>query len=102
MADEENGGGTISYSIKELLDGIKTSIDRIYVKLDTKADRSELLDLAKRVNHESKRVDVLETTRNVEARNEDNNREWTKWLIPSILTLAMLVVSVIQVLKSGK
>lgn len=102
MADEENAGGTISYSIKELLDGIKSSVDRLYGKLDTKADRSELLDLTKRVNHESKRVDILETTRNVEARNEENSREWTKWLVPSILTVAMLVVSIVQLTRGGK
>lgn len=95
MADEE-AGGTISYSIRELLDGIKSSIDRLYGKLDTKADRSDVLELSKRINHESKRVDVLETTYRVETQNDNQQREWTKWLIPAIIALAMLGVSVLQ------
>lgn len=102
MADEEGAGGTVSYSIKELLDGIKTSIDRLYVKLDTKADRSEVTDLSKRVSHESKRVDALETTYRVESQTEANSREWTKWLVPSLIAIAMLAVSVIQLFKGGK
>jgi uncharacterized circularly permuted ATP-grasp superfamily protein len=98
--EESNGGngssGTVSYSIKELLDGIKTSIDRLYGKLDTKADRSEVLELSRQINHESKRVDALETTYKVETQNESEHREWTKWLIPAIIAIAMLGVSILQ------
>lgn len=99
--DNDNASGTISYSIKELLDGIKSSIDKVYGKLDTKADRSEVVDLAQRVNHESKRVDALETTRSVERRSANDNREWTRWLVPSLIALAMLGVSLLQTLRGG-
>lgn len=101
MAGEENGsgngpGGTVSYSIKELLDGIKTSIDRLYGKLDTKADRSEVLELSRQLSQESKRVDALETTYKVETKNETEQREWTRWVVPAIIAIAMLGVSIIQ------
>lgn len=103
MADEnDNASGTISYSIKELLDGIKSSIDKVYGKLDTKADRSEVIDLAQRVNNESKRVDALETTRRVEQTNTANNREWTRWVVPSLIALAMLGVTLLQTFKGGR
>lgn len=102
MADEEHSSGSISYSIKELLDGIKTSIDRLYVKLDTKADRTELVELSKKVQYDSKRVDVLETTRQVEVTNEGITREWTKWIVPSFIALAMMVISILQFLRGGK
>lgn len=110
MAAEQNnnneggsgGGGTVSYSIKELLDGIKTSIDRLYIKLDTKADRSEVVELSRKVSHESKRVDALETTYRVENQNEAASREWTKWLVPSLIAVAMLGVSILQLLRGGK
>lgn len=102
MADDDNANASISYSIKELLDGIKTSIDRLYGKLDTKADRTEVVELSKRIMHESKRVDVLETTRHEELRHDEKSREWTKWIIPALIALAMLGVSVLQLMRSGK
>jgi hypothetical protein len=88
--------GSVSYSIKELLDGIKTSIDRLYGKLDTKADRSEVLELSRQISQESKRVDALETTYRVETKSESDHKEWTKWLIPALIAVAMLGVSIIQ------
>lgn len=97
-----NGGGTVSYSIKELLDGIRTSIDRLYGKLDTKADRSEVIELSQRVNNESKRIDTLETSREVETRSDSQHRDWNRWVIPVLITIAMLAVSIIQLMRSGK
>lgn len=102
MAEEENSGGTISYSIRELLDGIKTSIDRLYGKLDTKADRTELVELSKRVSHESKRVDILETTRQVEVHHDEDHKEWTKWIVPTTLGILMFGVSVLQLMRGNK
>lgn len=97
-----NGNGTVSYSIKELLDGIKTSIDRLYGKLDTKADRSEVAELSRQMDHESRRIDTLENTRDADARSDNRMQEWQRWAIPVLITIAMLAVSIIQLMKGGK
>lgn len=102
----EDDATTIRYSVKELLGDIKTSIDRLDGKLDTKADRAEVNMLFEKVEHANIEItdirqEVVEIRQEVEHRKRSDAEitEWKRWITPVILALALLGVGVIQLIK---
>lgn len=93
MAEEEN---TVHYSVKELLAEIKSAVDKMYGKLDGKADRSEVAALAQRIDHESGRIDGLERETEHQSRSKQENTEWRRYLWPLVLTLVLVGLGVVQ------
>lgn len=56
---------TVSYPIAGQLDKIDAKLDKIDAKLDTKADRSDLVRVEKKVDLQNGRIAALETAETV-------------------------------------
>lgn len=96
----------VGYTTKELFEEIKRSIEKLHEKIDAKANRAELLELARELDElrtqltELQRlINELEAGRHVEVRTQAAMQEWKRWSIPVVLTIALLVVAVIQLMK---
>lgn len=109
--EDRDSSIVISYSVKELLGEIKSSIDRLDLKLSTKADREEVLtitsqlqrdirDLDARLHHERTRIDAIVKTDEVEEKAASKASEWRKWSIPVVLTVLLVVLAVLQLQKT--
>lgn len=108
--DDRDASGIVSYSVKELLGEIKSSIDRLDVKLSSKADREEVLaltsqlardvrDLDARLHHERQRIDQLAQHDEAEDRAHTNTREWRKWVIPVLVSIVVAAEGMVQLLQ---
>lgn len=110
MPQDDEEPNVVSYSVKELLAEIKTSIDKLDSKLGSKADREEVQTLAgqlqqevqelnRQLNHERSRIDNLVNADAVESTATARLIEWRRWAIPVVLSVAMIIISTIQVVK---
>lgn len=110
-AGSDDGGNTVSYSVKELFEEIKGSLDRLDTKLSNKASRDELQALAAELQHEVNelntllatqraRVDKLEAARELTEKTTNAVSEWKRWLWPFLLTVALVVIAVMQLQKT--
>ncbi len=95
----QDDDAVVSYSVKELLSDIKGSIDRMYGKLDSKADRSEVTELANQLSVERHRINKLETGHQADRRVNETFTEWKRYVVPTLLAVALLVVALIQLMK---
>ncbi len=108
MATEEQGSTVhVSYTVKELFEDIKRELETLNLKLDNKADRVELLELSREVaNIRTQFVTLQNMITEVEAvsmAHADSNKakaEWRRWAIPTLLTVALLVIGVLQLAKT--
>jgi hypothetical protein len=108
MAPEEQVSTVhVSYTVKELFEDIKRELENLNVKLDNKADRVELLELAREVANIRTQfvtlqgmVTEVETVNNIHSENDKAKIEWNRWLIPTVLTIALLMLGVLQYVKT--
>lgn len=98
----------VSYTVKELLRDIKGSVDQLNGKMDAKADKADVIQLTKIVDtHDDRlggvetRVTVLETQRDVNEKVDTQQVEWWKWLVPTLIALAVLIVSILGYLATS-
>lgn len=108
---DEGGAYSVSYSVKELFEEIKESLEKLDNKLVNKASRDELQALASELQHEVNelntrlssqrgRIDKLEARQEFEERTSSKISEWRKWLLPFLLTVALVVIAIMQLLKT--
>ncbi|TAK82635.1 MAG: hypothetical protein EPO09_21570 [Aquabacterium sp.] len=93
---QQDDDAVVSYSVKELLQDIKGSVDKLYGKIDSKADYEQVEDLARQVVDVRSRVDRIELDIQVETERQTALTEWRRYAIPTVLTVALLVVAVAQ------
>lgn len=102
---------SVSYSVKELFEEIKVSLDKLDTKLSNKASRDELQALASELQHEVNelnnrltsqrgRIDRLEAARELAEKTTSAVSEWKRWLWPFLLTIALVVIAVMQLQKT--
>ena len=107
----DEGANSVSYSVKELFEEIKGSLERLDTKLSNKASRDELQALASELQHEVNelnnrlssqrgRIDKLEAARELAERTTTAVSEWKRWLWPFLLTVALVVIAIMQLQKS--
>ena len=107
----DDGATSVSYSVKELFEEIKGSLERLDTKLSNKASRDELQALASELQHEVNelnnrlssqrgRLDKLEAARELNERTDSAMSEWRKWVWPFLATIALLVIAVLQLMKT--
>lgn len=104
-ASDENP--IVNFSVKELFEDIKTSLERLDRKLDNKADRLELINLSHDVDKLRREftnlqavVTEVESTHHVETKTKAAVAEWNRWIVPVILAFALLGVAIVQLVKS--
>lgn len=108
MATEDQGSTVnVSYTVKELFEDIKRELENLSNKLDSKADRVELLELSREVADIRTQFATLqsvitevETANTVHHESDRAQEELKRWAIPTLLALALLAVGVIQLVKS--
>ena len=105
--DEQTSTVHVSYTVKELFEDIKRELESLNDKLDNKADRVELLELAREVaNIRTQFVSLqgmisdVETSSAVHVQTTNAEREWRRWAIPTLLTVALLVIGVVQLAQT--
>lgn len=104
--DEHSSTVHVSYTVKELFEDIKRELENLSNKLDSKADRVELLELSREVadirtqfvalQNAVTGVDAVSTVRTEVSKAQ---QEWQRWLIPTGLAIALLVVGIVQLMK---
>lgn len=107
MATEDQSSAVnVSYTVKELFEDIKRELENLGRKLDSKADRAELLELSREVANIRTQfvalqnaVTEVETSSSMQAQADQALQEWKRWVIPTLMTLAALAVGVIQLVK---
>lgn len=104
--DEET---SVSYSVKELLREIKSSVDKLYGKLDAKADRTEVMGLSQELQVERRRINDLEAHRaaDVEAqeareRVQLEHREKRNFLWPLVCSVLLVAIAGLGLILSYK
>lgn len=108
MPTQPDDDATVNYTVKELLRDIKSAIDNLTGRLDAKADRVEVAQIVKvvddhdvRLSNHDRRLTVIETRQETEAEVNDRTVEWWKWVIPTVLAVALLVVGVIGLYQAA-
>jgi|SRR5579859_664779 len=112
MADVPGRGGDdeaqVTYTVKELLQGIKGSVDQLNGKMDAKADKADMIQLAKvvdthddRITHVESRVTVVETQRETEAQVNDRHIKWWQWVVPTLIGIATIIIGVLGLIHTG-
>lgn len=102
---------SVSYSVKELFEEIKGSLEKLDNKLTNKVDRDELQAVAGELQHEINevnnrltsqrgRIDRLETARELAERTTKAVSEWKRWLWPFLLTVALVIIAIMQLQKT--
>jgi hypothetical protein len=106
-AEEQVSTVHVSYTVKELFEDIKRELENLNTKLDHKADRVELLELAREVaNIRTQFVSLqgliseVETVNTIHAENDKAQVEWRRWTIPTLLSIALLVIGVLQLIRT--
>lgn len=106
MADDP----AVSYSVRELLDSLRTEFaalrhhiedrfDRMERSWDAKADKSEMAALTVRVKTlEDDKRDRDERER-VEREHRQGGVEWRRWLVPVLIASAQAAVLIVQLVK---
>lgn len=91
MSDETpiNGSSKVVYTVKEVLAGIDSKLAGIDTKLDSKADKSDLVGLAARVEDHSKRLDVHEYKFNEAEKEAKKRKEDRRFRVPFFTSLAL-------------
>jgi hypothetical protein len=99
MAPEQDDDAHVSYSVKELLAGIRTDLasglSSITEQLRHKADKEDIAHLAGRVEAVEGRVSALERTKERTTGMRSLIREQVesrRWLIPTVLSAALVVI----------
>ena len=107
-AEDQSSAVNVSYTVKELFEDIKRELENLGRKLDSKADRAELLELSREVANIRTQfvalqnaVNEVETTTSVHAQADQALQEWKRWIIPTVLTLAALALGVVQLVKGS-
>jgi len=105
--DEQVTTVHVSYTVKELFEDIKRELEGLSIKLDSKADRVELLELSREVANIRTQfvslqsmINEVETASVVHEQTSRAQREWKQWAIPTLLALALLAVGVIQLIQT--
>lgn len=108
---DESVHTSVSYSVKELFEEIKISLDKLDVKLTSKASRDELQALASELQHEVNelnnrltsqrgRIDRLEAAKELTEKTTNAMSEWKRWFFPTLLTISLVVIAVMQLMKT--
>lgn len=80
--DDGNATSQVRYSVKELLQDIRDGLTRVDAKLESKADKSDLVGI-------DKRVQALEFFRlgvEVDEQNKSEKTAARRWLVPVLIT----------------
>lgn len=107
----DESANTVSYSVKELFEDIKLSLDKLDTKLSNKASRDELQALAAELQHEVNelnnqlasqrgRLDKIEAAKELAEKTTTAVSEWKRWLWPFLLTVALVVIAIMQLQKT--
>jgi len=92
----EDIGGTIIYSVKELLAEIRAKLEFIDGKLDSKADRADVTALVTRIDRLDERLDSVERETEHMSRLKQETTEWRRYVIPAAMTMALIILGVLQ------
>jgi hypothetical protein len=85
-------GSVVKYTVKELLQDIRLSIERLDTKLDTKADKSDVAVLVTRVDVHDKRLDGHQFRLDEKDRDKRNDTDSRRFKIPLIVSIAFNLV----------
>lgn len=77
----------------------KTALAEIRQQLELKADKTDLADLDHTVDTNQKRLDAVDRDLEHRTRTSTERKEWKQYVLPLMISLALLVVGVIQVVK---
>lgn len=89
---------TISYSLREVLGRLESKLDRLVDTIALKADRTEVLELDKRVGQTEVHITELRQQRENDARSEKERTEHRRWLWPTIAAFLAAVSGVLGAL----
>jgi len=88
----------ISYSVKEILKRIEDKVDDLIRGLAFKADTSHVESLNQRVDRAEDRITAIEHRNQSRDEHERGHAEWKRWLIPTVLTAALTVATILSLL----
>lgn len=77
----------------------KTELAELRQALENKADKTDLVELEHRVGSEAKRTDTIEKDYEHHSRSQTEKKEWRQYVMPLIISLALLAIGVLQVMK---
>lgn len=107
-ADDQGSAVNVSYTVKELFEDIKRELENLSIKLDSKADRVELLELSREVADIRTQfvalqnmINEVETASAVHVQASKAQQEWKQWAVPTLLTLALLAIGLVQLMKGS-
>ena len=95
---------TVTYSVKDLLSGIKTDVAAGFGKLEgalaKKADKGDISRLEGRMDSHETRIGALEkrqdkddSARSAAQEVRQSHTEWKRWAIPTALTVVWIAVA---------
>lgn len=104
MTDEAdsnvNGSTVVRYTVKELLQEIRDDVKSMSAKLDTKADRSELITLTertdqqdRRLDQQERRLDALDEKERQDAKAIKDQTDMRRWRVPLVLGAVYTIAS---------
>ena len=101
---------TVTYSVKDLLSGIRNDVAAGFAKLEAalngKADKADIARINGRIDEHQKQIDELrkkqdadDAARHAAQEVRQDHIEWKRWAIPTALTVVWIAVAL---LTSGK
>ena len=83
----------VVYGVKELLQDIRLSIERLDTKLDSKADKSDVAVLSQRVDTHDRRLDGHDFRMDETEKKAQDNTATRRFRIPLIATIVFNIAS---------
>ena len=87
----------VSYTVKELLKGISDRIDGFMAIVGSKANQADVAHAFERIDGLDNRVTTIEHTHQAAKQSSSAKREFRRWAVPTLASLAAVIVTLIQV-----
>lgn len=93
MLPEDGLDAVVSYTVKELLDDIRTKLEVLISRIDAKVDRTELQVFTQRQDDLIGRVDALEMEQRHSRETQAAQTEERRYRMPVQLTVILVVAT---------
>lgn len=90
--------GEVTYSVKELIQGLSEKIDLFMSLLGNKADQSSVAHANERIDGIDRRLTAIEHSSQANDKSARASQEFRRWMAPVLLSIAMIAVTLFQAL----
>ena len=93
----ENLRKGLAGDLADLRRDLNDKLDRLFGLLDHKADKAEVAELRAKISTMDTQLQEIRTQRLVQQQHVQQRIQWRQWLIPTLITLALVIEGLLQI-----